>query len=217
MSVRSPCSGCLTPDIFVSARKRKLNTLKPSYFVSGVVGLFVGFPRHKRVIDGYARCLMCKVDLSIAGRGLQNLWGHWKGVEHTRLEQKYRIMTQRPLLDKPCRPVSAEEDRRIRLERMSEPPVYLESPIGLSLDERVALEQEEEIAAARPNLSAESTAYLWLCFFLNCFSTVTNFRGVMQLMDGWTTAMSGELSFVGRSLTYAKCQVCIVVFMLFAC
>ena len=157
---------------------------------------------------------MCKVDLSIAGRGLQNLWGHWRGVEHTRLEQKYRIMTQRPLLDKSCRPVSAEEDRRIRLERMTEPPVYLESPLGLSLDERIALERDEENEAARPVLGADSVAYLWLCFFLNCFATVTNFRSVIRLLDGWATAMRGEMSFVERGLTYSKCQVsCPSVFM----
>ena len=57
---------------------------------------------------------MCKVDLSIAGRDLQNLLSHWKGAEQTRIEQKYRIMTQRTLLDKSCRPVSAAEERRIR-------------------------------------------------------------------------------------------------------
>ena len=138
--------------IVVLVRKRRLNTLKPSYFVSNVVGLFVGFPRHKRMLDGFARCLMCRVDLSIAGRGLQNFWGHWKGAEHTRLEQKFRIMTQRPLLDKSCRPVSSEEDRRIRLERMIEPPVSLDSPISLSLEDRVALEREAEEENSRPVL-----------------------------------------------------------------
>ena len=69
-------------------------------------------------------------------------------------------MTQRPLLDKSCRPVSVEEDKRIRLERMVEPPVYLESPISLSLEERVALEREAEEANSRPVLSEESASYL---------------------------------------------------------
>ena len=188
-------------------RKKRLNTLKPSYFVSNVVGLFVGFPRHKRVIDGFARCLMCRVDLSIAGRGLQNLWGHWKGAEHTRLEQKFRIMTQRPLLDKSCRPVSAEEDKRIRLDRMVEPPVYLESPISLSLEERVALEREVEEEGSRPVLPDGSAAYLWLCFFLNCFGAVTGFQSLMRLMDGWTGSLLGEMIFVARSLTVPNCQV----------
>ena len=188
-------------------RKKRLNTLKPSYFVSNVVGLFVGFPRHKRVIDGFARCLMCRVDLSIAGRGLQNLWGHWKGAEHTRLEQKFRIMTQRPLLDKSCRPVSAEEDTRIRIDRMVEPPVYLESPISLSLEERVALEREVEEEGSRPVLPDGSAAYLWLCFFLNCFGAVTGFQSLMRLMVGWTGSLLGEMNFVARSLTVPKCQV----------
>ena len=78
--------------------------------MSSVVGLFVGLPRHKRVRDGLARCLMCKVNLSIAGSEVQNLWCHWKDAEHTRLEQKFRIMTHRPLLDKSCWPVSAKEE-----------------------------------------------------------------------------------------------------------
>ena len=144
--------------MLVLVRKRKINTLKPSYFVSAVVGLFVGFPRHKRVADGYARCLMCKVDISIAGRGLGILWGHWKGAEHTRLEQKFRIMTQRPLLDRSCRPVSADEDRRIRLERMVEPPVYLESELGLSVEERLAIEAAASSSDTRLELPKESAS-----------------------------------------------------------
>ena len=142
--------------VVVAARAKKVKTLRPSYFVSGVVGTFVGFPRHKRVVDGYARCLLCKVDLSIAGRGLSSLWEHWRGVEHTRLEQKYRIMMQKPLLDKACRPVSAEEDRRIRSERMTEPPVFLET-----VDERIAMEEAEASAGERPTLCQESVSFLW--------------------------------------------------------
>ena len=120
----------------------------------------MGFPRHKRVVDGFARCLLCRVDLSIAGRGLSSLWDHWKEVEHTRLEQKYRIMTQKPLLDKTCRAVSAEEDRRIRRERMSEPPVYLESELSLTVDERIAIEEAEEAEGQRLQLAAGSVNYL---------------------------------------------------------
>ena len=107
----------------LAGRKRAIKTLKPPFFVSGVVGTFVGFPRNKRVVDGYARCRLCRVDLCIADRGLHNPWDHWKGRKHTRLEQRYRIMSNKPLLDKSCPPVSLEEDRRIRAESMSEPPI----------------------------------------------------------------------------------------------
>ena len=110
--------------------------------------------------------------------------GSLEGSEHTRLEQKFRIMTQRPLLDKSCRPVSVEEDRRIRLEHMVEPPVYLESPISLSLEERVALEREAEEENSRPVLSEDGASYLCLCFFLNCFGSVAGFESLMRLMDG---------------------------------
>ena len=154
-------------------RKRKVNTLKTSYVVSAVVGLFVGFQRHKRVADGYARCLMCKANISFAGRGLGDFLGHWKGADHTLLEEKFRIMTQRPLLDRSCRPVSADEDRRIRLERMVEPPVYLESEIGLTVEERLAIEGAALASDTRLELPAESSSYLWLMQFRNAFASVT--------------------------------------------
>ena len=193
--------------VCVLARARKIKTLKPSYFVSGVVGTFVGFPRNKRVIDGYARCLLCRADLSIAGRGLSSLWDHWKGVEHTRLEQKYRIMTHRPLLDKSCRLVSADEDRRIRRARLTEPPVFLESVLKLTVEERIAIEEAEAEEGARPQLQDESVNYLWLSNFVSSFLTVTSFDGVLRSLDSWRDCMANELRFECRTLTYSRCQV----------
>ena len=169
----------------------------------------MGFPRHKRVVDGYARCLRCRVDLSIAGRGLCSLWDHWKGVEHTRLEQKYRIMTQKPLLDKSCRAVSAEEDRRIRRERMSKPPVYLESELSLTVDERIAIEEAEEAEGQRPPLAAGSVNYLWLSNFVKSFVNVVSFDAVLRLVDSWRDYVATELRFECRTLTYPQCQECI--------
>ena len=194
--------------LLVSARVKKVKTLKPSYFVSGVVGTFVGFPRHKRVIDGYARCLLCKVDLSIAGRGLSSLWEHWRGVEHTRLEQKFRIMMQMPLLDKACRPVSAEENRRIRRDRMSEPPVFLESELSLTVDERIAIEEAEAAAGGKPELREESVSFLWLCQFVSSFCSTTTFKDVIRMVESWRDAMNTELLVECRPLTYSRCQVC---------
>ena len=192
-------------------RKRPIKTLKPSFFVSGVVGDFVGFPRNKRVIDGFARCLLCKVDLSIAGRGLHNLWDHWRGREHTRLEQKYRIMMNSPLLDRSCRLVSKEEDQRIRMERMFEPPVYLESALGLTVEERIAIEIAEAESAEKPKLSDESAAYLWLCNFINCFVSMTGFGPVVNFMESWADNLCGEVRLAVRSLTHSGCQVVVVV------
>ena len=163
-----------------------------------MVGTFVGFPRHKRVVDGYARCLLCKVDLSIAGRGLSSLWEHWRGVEHTRVEQKFRIMMQMPLLDKACRPVSAEEDRRIRRARMSEPPVFLESELSLSVDERVAIEEAEAVAGGKPVLGEESVSFLWLSQFVSSFCSTTTFRDVMQMVESWRDTMNTELIARGK-------------------
>ena len=195
----------------IVGRNKKVKTLKPAYFVSGVVGTFVGFPRHKRVVDGYARCLLCKVDLSIAGRGLSSLWEHWRGVEHTRVEQKFRIMMQMPLLDKACRPVSAEEDRRIRRARMTEPPVFLESELSLSVDERVAIEEAEAVAGGKPVLGEESVSFLWLSQFVSSFCSTTTFRDVMQMVESWRDTMNTELRVECRTLTYTRCQVCIYI------
>ena len=192
--------------LLVSARVKKVKTLKPSYFVSGVAGNFVGFPRHKCVIDGHARCLLSKVDLSIAGRGLSSLWVHWRGVEHTRLEQKYRIMMQMPLLDKACRPVSAEGDRRIRRARMSEPPVFLESKLSLTVDKRIAIEEAEAAAGGKPALREESVL---VCQFVSSFSfcSTTTFKDVIRIVESWRDAMNTELRVECRTLTYPRCQV----------
>ena len=191
----------------LAGRKRAIKTLKPSFFVSGVVGTFVGFPRKKRVIVGYARCRLCRVDLSIAGQGLHNLWDHWKMREHTDLAQRYRIMSNKPLLDKSCRPVSLEEDRRIRAERMSEPPIVLELEFKLTVEERMAIEIEEVTAGAKPQLSGTSAAYLWLCCFINSFVELKDFNSVTRFVGSWSGSMLGEMEFVERSLSYPKCQV----------
>ena len=60
-------------------------------------------------------------------------------------------MTQSPLPDMSYRPVTVGEDRRIRLERMVEPPVYLESSLGLSVDERITIEEASAQAESSPN------------------------------------------------------------------
>ena len=160
-------NGDISPFLFfVLTRARTVKTLKPSYFVCGVVGTFVGFPRNKRVIESYARCTQCRADLKIAGRGLSSLWELWKGVEHTRLEQKYRIITHKPLLDKSCRPDSAEEDRRIRRARLTEPPVFLQSALSLTVKERIAIGEAEAEEEARPQLLDGSVNYLWLSSFI---------------------------------------------------
>ena len=176
--------------MFVATRTKKIKTLKPSYFVSSVVGTFVGFPRNKRVIDGYARCLLCRADLSIAGRGISSLWDHWKGVEHTRLEQKYRIMTYRPLLNKSCRPVSADEDRRIKLARFTEPPVFMETDLNLTVKERVAIEEVEATEGARTHLPDDSVGYLWLNNFISSFLVARSIEGMLYSMDAWRSCMA---------------------------
>ena len=193
--------------MFILVRAKRVKTPKPSYFVSSVVGTFVGFLRNKGVIDGYARCLLCRADLVIAGCGISSLWSHGKGVEHTRLEQKYRIMTHRPLLDKACRPVSAEEDRRIRRARLTEPPDFLETDINLTVEERMAIEEADAEEGTRPHLSDGSVSYLWLSNFISSILVYKSFEGVLQSLDVWRNCMANELQFECRTMEYARCQV----------
>ena len=101
-------------------------------------------------------------------------------------------------------PVSAEEDRRIRAERTSERPVFLESPLGLTVDERKATEMTE--ADDRPKFGDSGASYLWLCCFINCVVAMTDFGYVIRFVDSWTDSMRGGMVFVGRALTYAKYQ-----------
>ena len=42
---------------------------------------------------------------------------------------------------------------------------------------------------------------------MNALVAVTDVRGLLQLVDGWTVAMRNELDFQERSLTYSKSQV----------
>ena len=174
------------------------------------MGTFAGFPRNKRVIDGYARCLLCRADLRIAGCGISSLWDHWKGVEHTRLEQKYRIMTHRPLPDKSCRPVSADEDRRIRLARSTDPPVFMETDLNLTVEERMVIEEAEATEGARPHLADTIVGYLWLSNFISSFLVARSFEGVLHSVDAWQNCMANELHFECRTLDYARCQVILV-------
>ena len=124
-------------------------------------------------------------------------------------------MSNRPLLDKSCRPVSLDEDRRIRAARVSEPPVILESEVKLTVEERIAVEIEEEAAGSKPELSESSASYLWLCCFINNFVELKDFSSVVRSMEVWSSSMRGELVFSERVLSYPKCQVIHVLFVLF--
>ena len=112
-----------------------------------------------------------------------------KAGEHTRLEQRFRIMSNRPLLDRSCRPVSLEEDKRIRAERMSEPPVILDSEFKLTVEERIAIEIEEEASGAKPKLTETSSSYLWLCCFINGFTELSDFASVTRFVESWSSSM----------------------------
>ena len=77
-------------------------------------------------------------------------------------------------------------------ERMSEPPVFLESPLGLTVDERKAIEMVEAEAGERPKLCDSGESHLWLCCFINCFVAMTDFGSVIRFKDSWNDSMGEE-------------------------
>ena len=114
---------------------------------------------------------------------------------------------QMPSLDKACRTVTAEENTRIRQERMTEPPVHLESELSLSVDERIAIEEADAPSGERPTLSTESVLFLWLGQFISSFVNVSSFGAVRRMLGSWRKNMSTELRVEYRFLKYARCQV----------
>ena len=85
--------------------------------------------------------------------------------------------------------------------------MFLESPIVLTFDERIGLEEEAEAEAEKPQLTTESGSYLWLCFFTNGPATVNSFKSLLRQMDGWSTSMRGELWLEEKNLDFLECQV----------
>ena len=90
---------------------------------------------------------------------------------------------------------------------MKEPPVYLESEMSLSVDERIAIEEAEASPSERPVLSTESVSFLWLGQFISNFVNATSFGAVMRMVESWRDNMNAELRVECRSLTHPRCQV----------
>ena len=188
----------------------KPKILKPEFFVRGVVALFVGFPHTHRIKDGYARCLLCRLDLSIADRGILTLFDHWRTEGHFAKEQKYRLMTRRPLLNKKCKEVSAKEREKIEAKLATEAPVFMESPLGVDLAERLQMEDDAEQAGGRPVVSELASHRLWLATFVDNFVVRCNFEGVLSAMSSWAQSMRTELDVAVLALDYKKAQVCML-------
>ena len=185
--------------------------LKPEFFVRGVVALFVGFPHTHRIKDGYARCLLCRLDLSIADRGILSLFDHWRTEGHFAKEQKYRLMTRRPLLNKKCKEVSDKEREKIEARLASEAPVFMESPLGVDLAERLRMEDEAEQSEGRPVLSELASHRLWLATFIDNFVARKTFEGVLSALTSWAQSLRTEVEVAVLSLDYKKAQVIIIL------
>ena len=164
----------------LAGQKHAIKTLKPSFFVTGVMGIFFDFPRHNRKADRFGRCLLCKVDLSITGRGLHNLYEHWKVQEHTRLEQKYRNMINKMLLEKSFRQVSAQGKSDTKQSGTT-------SCFRVARGAHSRLTESVQIRCAKtgeiPHLFVVGAAYLLLCCFFLCFVSMTSYGSRFKFVN----------------------------------
>ena len=175
--------------------------------MKGVVGLFVGFPHKHKIMDGYARCRFWRIDLSIADRGLLQLYDHWRNAAHRKKEQKYRLMTGLPLLNKSCKPMAEKDVTTVERELMEEPPVYLESPLGVSLAERIAMEDDRAEAPLSIALSNESGLRLWMATFLDQLVSKQSIEGMLHGLEMWANSLREELTVDLPELSHAQAQV----------
>ena len=76
--------------------------------------------------------------------------------------------------------------------------MYLESELGLTVEERLAFEAIATASDTRLELLAESASSLWLMQFINAFAALTDVRELMQLVDGWAVTTQNEIQ--GRAL-----------------
>ena len=85
---------------------------------------------------------------------------------------------------------------------MFELPVYLESALGLTMVERIAIEVVEAETAEKRELYDASAAYLWLCNFIKCFVSMTGFKSLVGFMESWADSLRGEIRFAAGSLSH---------------
>ena len=182
-------------------------TLKAEYFVKGVVGLFVGFPHKHRIMDGYARCRFCRIDLSIADRGIVQLYDHWRSGGHRAKEQKYRLMTGKPLLNKSCRPMNEKDVAIVERELMDEPPVYLESPLGVSLEERIAMEDVQSESPEQLVIPGDASKRLWLSILIDQLVGKKSIESVVRGLEMWFVSMRQELTVDVPQMSHVQTQV----------
>ena len=165
--------GCCVVSERTSRGKPKM--LKPYYFTHGFVSCLVGFPRVVSVKDGFARYLLCRIDLTIATRGLTALHDHQRGKGHQSLEIRYRLQKSWRLFTRVCKDASAPE--RARLVALVEglPAVSLEPMFALSIDEVMAHEAATETSTEKDVVLQSTADRLWVCILWTVSWTVGTF------------------------------------------
>ena len=83
--------------------------LKPYYLTHRIVSCFVGFLRVGRVEDGFARHLLCRIDVTIAMMYLTALRDHWRKKGHLPSEIRCRLQKCWTLYNRDCREALAAE------------------------------------------------------------------------------------------------------------
>ena len=118
--------------------------LQPLYFTNGVVSLWMGFIRTKRVKDGFARYLLCRMDLQVAIWGLKSLHKQWKSAEHKLLDIKYRFQHDKPLVNKSCKDASKKECEWQKALVVGMAPMHLDSTFACRVAQMLDAENELE-------------------------------------------------------------------------
>ena len=154
----------------------------------------MGFPHKHKIIQGYARCRFCRIDSSIVDRGLLQIYDHWRSAAHRKKEQKYRLMTGLPLLNKLCKPMNDKDAEAVEQQLNNEPPVDLESPLGVSLSERIAMEDDSDEAVVAVALSNESGMRLWMATFLHHLVSKRSIQSLLHGLEMWANSLHEELT-----------------------
>ena len=154
------------------------------------------FPQTKPVKDGFARGLLCKMDLQIAGWGLTSLHGHWKWAEGQLREIRHRLNHDNPSVNKSCKEASKKEHNRQEAMVVGMSSLQLESRFALKVAHMLDVESELEERRRRSQSGDSAT------------SGQKADLPVFRLVGGavWFAWLASKCPEVGR-LCYA-CEAC---------
>ena len=119
------------------------------------------------MLEGYALCQLCGVDLKVSSRGRATFLAHVKGKKHMLRDSCYRLACGLPLLDEHGSLMSARTvERHVRLVECR-PVSVVETAIALTVVEVVELELKSKSAWSKyfgSVIDSTSVVMMWLAF-----------------------------------------------------